>query len=271
MWAYASFVLATAFFWGTGEAVLNRRWPPKGTFRPDDLLASAYNRVVFYAALVLIIYVAGVGVGAVMIKIRKRGAAEKRPAPWRGPLAAAAVVAVNAGWFAVGAADGYELNVGVFKLDFQNAAWFFSYWAFWAIITAALALGLRWAALRGGGLGRTGKVAAAVGAAGFVAVAGAYHIREATRPVPRGPNIVLVVVDSWRADAFNARLTPRLHAYARENALVFERAWTNGTWTLPAMATMFTGQYRATHQMRNLRAADAAQDTTRWLSRPTAY
>ena len=71
-----------------------------------------------------------------------------------------------------------------------------------------------------------------------------------SRPA-RTPNIVLVVIDTARADHFSSYgyprpTTPHLDAFARE-AIRFERAYSVSCWTVPAHASMFTGLYPATH------------------------
>lgn len=61
------------------------------------------------------------------------------------------------------------------------------------------------------------------------------------------PNIVVFLADTFRADnlaAYGDRygLTPYLNAIARD-ARLFRRAWSVGTYTLPAHASMFSGVY----------------------------
>ncbi len=59
------------------------------------------------------------------------------------------------------------------------------------------------------------------------------------------PNVLVVVWDTVRADHLSAYgyerpTTPHLQAFA-EDAVVFERAVSDGMWTLPSHASMFTG------------------------------
>jgi arylsulfatase len=66
-----------------------------------------------------------------------------------------------------------------------------------------------------------------------------------------GPNILLLVVDALRSDhlschGFERETSPRLDAIAKEGIL-FENAWSQSSWTIPATATLFTGQYSYTH------------------------
>jgi arylsulfatase A-like enzyme len=72
------------------------------------------------------------------------------------------------------------------------------------------------------------------------------------RPPPP-PDVVLVVVDTLRADSLgfagHTRPTsPHLDQLAKE-ATWFSRAYSPSTWTLPATASLFTGQYPFQHRV----------------------
>gem|GEM_PF-1025569 len=79
---------------------------------------------------------------------------------------------------------------------------------------------------------------------------------ERLEPRPRqragqGPNVLLVVVDTLRADhldlyGYGRQTAPNLSARAAAG-VVFERAMSASSWTVPSMATLFTGQYAYTH------------------------
>jgi arylsulfatase A-like enzyme len=83
----------------------------------------------------------------------------------------------------------------------------------------------------------------------------------AGRPVPtvagaRAPDIVVIVLDTVRADhlgvyGYDRATTPRLDAWAA-GARVYEQAWTNAPWTLPAHASMFTGLPQRQHAARSV-------------------
>ena len=65
------------------------------------------------------------------------------------------------------------------------------------------------------------------------------------------PSLVLISVDTLRPDALgfagNARATsPNVDAIAREG-VIFRRATSAAGWTLPSMATIFTGRYPRDH------------------------
>jgi arylsulfatase A-like enzyme len=66
-----------------------------------------------------------------------------------------------------------------------------------------------------------------------------------------GKNILVLVVDALRTDrlscyGYERSTSPRLDAAAKEG-LLFENAWSQSSWTIPATATLFTGQYSYTH------------------------
>lgn len=83
-------------------------------------------------------------------------------------------------------------------------------------------------------------------------------------PEPPRPNVLLVVMDCLRADHVGAYgyprpTTPTLDRLASEG-IRFESAYSNGTWTKPAMATLFTGLYPSEHGL--LRDGSPASDLT---------
>ncbi|HEV8121193.1 MAG TPA: sulfatase [Candidatus Polarisedimenticolia bacterium] len=65
------------------------------------------------------------------------------------------------------------------------------------------------------------------------------------------PNILLIVIDTARADRFSwggatRVVAPRLEALAQE-ATVYTDAWSPAPWTVPAHASLFTGRYPSAH------------------------
>ena len=84
----------------------------------------------------------------------------------------------------------------------------------------------------------------ALAALGAIACSG-----EATEPRPR--NLLLVTVDTLRADAlgcygYERDTSPRIDEFARD-ALVFEDVQATSSWTLPSMASLMTGLYTTAH------------------------
>jgi arylsulfatase A-like enzyme len=67
----------------------------------------------------------------------------------------------------------------------------------------------------------------------------------------RGPNLLLVVLDTVRADRLSSYgyarpTTPELDAFAHD-AIRYERFWSTAPWTLPGHASLFTGAYPMRH------------------------
>jgi arylsulfatase A-like enzyme len=75
------------------------------------------------------------------------------------------------------------------------------------------------------------------------------------RPQPSPPNILLILVDTLRADRLgtygNTRgLTPFLDQLASQGTL-FEHAYSTTSWTSPAVASLFTSRYPSQHRIVN--------------------
>jgi uncharacterized sulfatase len=70
------------------------------------------------------------------------------------------------------------------------------------------------------------------------------------------PDILLLVLDTLRADRLSCygyprETTPHLDAFAEEGVL-FERAISPAQWTIPAHASLFTGEYPTTHMTHQI-------------------
>ncbi len=83
---------------------------------------------------------------------------------------------------------------------------------------------------------------------------------------PERPNVLLVSIDTLRADGLslygNPRPTsPRLDRWARRHAAVFEQTVAAASWTLPAHATMLTGVGAHRHGVNYDAAAPPALET----------
>jgi len=79
--------------------------------------------------------------------------------------------------------------------------------------------------------------------------------RGAARPAPRRPNVLLVVIDTLRADRLHCygarrRTSPHLDALASQGVL-FEGAYSAAPWTLPAVASLLTSTYPSRHGVRD--------------------
>lgn len=84
-------------------------------------------------------------------------------------------------------------------------------------------------------------------AAALLLLAGA-----ACERAPRRPDLILVVIDTWRWDALGANgspregITPRLDRLAAGGTR-FSRAFAASSWTMPSVASLFTGQLPSIH------------------------
>lgn len=69
--------------------------------------------------------------------------------------------------------------------------------------------------------------------------------------VAKGPDIVVIVLDTVRADrlgmyGYAGETTPRLDAWSAD-ARVYTQMWSDAAWTLPAHASLFTGKAPIAH------------------------
>ena len=81
------------------------------------------------------------------------------------------------------------------------------------------------------------------------------------------PDIVLVTVDTLRADRINARefadLAPNVQRFAGE-AVRFTHVWSVAPWTIPAMSSIFTGIHPSAHGARFCNDAAESLPISRW-------
>ena len=82
---------------------------------------------------------------------------------------------------------------------------------------------------------------------------GGQSAEEGAPPRDMRPNILLITVESIRADhvggyGYGRATTPSLDALAEEG-IVFENAYAVTSWTLPSHASIFTGLYPAAHRV----------------------
>jgi len=93
--------------------------------------------------------------------------------------------------------------------------------------------------------------------AGSVGFAAATDRPESDAPVTspsatgKGPNVILIVTDTLRADALGclggkSGQTPAVDAFARDGVL-FEQAHAQASWTRPSIATLLTSLYPSVH------------------------
>ena len=90
---------------------------------------------------------------------------------------------------------------------------------------------------------------------------------------PDFPNVIMIVLDTARADHFSfygypRATTPFLEQLAKES-VVFENAFSTAPWTLPSHASFFTGLYPSEHNCHyeNMRLAKSYQTLAEDLSK----
>ncbi len=95
-------------------------------------------------------------------------------------------------------------------------------------------------------------------------------------PVAGHPNVVMIVMDTTRADrlscyGYSRPTTPNVDRLAAEGTL-FERAMASAPWTMPSHATLFTGLYTAQHRAeRSHRRLDDQLTTLAEVLRERGY
>jgi len=101
----------------------------------------------------------------------------------------------------------------------------------------------------------------------IAATVGAFALRgEAGSAAPRRPNIVLIVIDTLRADHVgfigNPRgLTPAIDSLAA-GGVVFRRAYAQSSWTKPSIASLLTSRYQSDHGVIGFESQLAERETT---------
>jgi arylsulfatase A-like enzyme/uncharacterized membrane protein YbhN (UPF0104 family) len=88
---------------------------------------------------------------------------------------------------------------------------------------------------------------------------------QGTPPAGAG-NVLFLVVDTLRADhlplyGYRAGATPRLDSFAHD-AVRFEHAYANASWTRPSFATLLTGRYASSHGVMSKAASLPDEATT---------
>jgi len=97
-------------------------------------------------------------------------------------------------------------------------------------------------------------VVAVLVSSGLSAVAGSSHaMPEHVDGSAKGPNTILIIADTTRADhtgPYGAKnvSTPALDSLASDG-VVFERAFSQSSWTRPSIATILTSLYPASHKV----------------------
>jgi arylsulfatase A-like enzyme len=194
------------------------------------VIGARWRRVRGHEHAATLVAVLGGGTAAFMCEAVLRGMSPL--SPWRLP-AVAAIVFTTATIFVVGARRLRGVALPRFLAPIVGVVF----------LTAALG------AARGFDVGR--HVAPAVGA---------------QRATPERPNVVLLVIDTLRADhlgcyGYFRPTSPAIDAFARD-AVLFEHAYSQSSWTKPATASLLTSRYPSMHQMWREEGRLADSETT---------
>jgi uncharacterized protein (TIRG00374 family) len=91
--------------------------------------------------------------------------------------------------------------------------------------------------------------------------------------IARGENVLYIVVDTLRADhlpayGYSVGKTPNLDAFGKD-AVRFEHAYANASWTRPSFASLLTGRYASSHGVMSKSSSlpDAADTIAEVFSR----
>jgi arylsulfatase A-like enzyme len=119
-----------------------------------------------------------------------------------------------------------------------------------------------------------------VAIAAFVVIHGGLWLREklATRsltPAAGSPNVVVVVVDTLRADrmslyGYGRQTSPNIDSIARQG-VIFDNAIATASWTLPSHASLLTGRYPHEHKAETDAPLDAHYATLSEVMRDRGY
>jgi arylsulfatase A-like enzyme len=129
-----------------------------------------------------------------------------------------------------------------------------------AVVYLVIAGALRRSAERRGPVGATLRAAVATLVVGAlcsvvanVAVGGEAQPSAVPPSTAKGPNVILIIADTLRADYVSAYdtshvSTPAIDALAADG-VVFEKAFAQSSWTRPSIATILTGLYPGSHSV----------------------
>jgi arylsulfatase A-like enzyme len=218
---------------------------PIGFTLSAGLYAGFAGRVVFYGLVgAAASSVLTAAYAAAAFRPGRAGFAAVRAAVWA--TFAAVTVAANAAFFITYPIyKAYELRGGA-RLAVFGGAFAAGAVAFGGVYGVFRRAARRSPALRRGVRRVVMGVLIVAGATGAAVVVQG-KLAAALRPRPAGrPDVVLITLDAWRADACNAALTPRICDFARSYGVHYDHARAAGTWTLPSFAASFTGRYDVT-------------------------
>lgn len=102
---------------------------------------------------------------------------------------------------------------------------------------------------------------------------GISRLTRPAAPAESAPNVLFVMVDTWRADhtsflGYERETWPEIGRLAEESGVVFERAVSQAPWTKPSVGTMFTSLVPSRHGAISHMPVDSGR---RWVSLPNQH
>ncbi len=247
---------AIGYYWGLVETILIRRTFRSGFYFSKDFFSALNGRFVFYglAAVTLTL------LAALVLYWWRRARPERTRA-----------ISIRAGALTAAAALAFWANLSFLSLYLiyektELPAWTEAAYAAGFLIPAVITAAAVAAAIRLYVKYPTVRRAVSYAAYVLLTVAAmaalssavrAWH-RSHNRPMPRNlPDVVVITLDAWRADAFNPELTPALSDFARTNGVIFTNARAPSSWTLPSFSATLTGSYNIAN-VEGLRSGGAS-------------
>jgi len=263
---YAGAVLAAGFIYGFSEGILSLFAKPSGASPAANLALSLAHRCLFYTIATALVGALVWLAAAALAAIRKK----QGPSPARAAAAAmfACVLTSDIFWTVVALLNPKKIVLFGYKFNVWQPAGFAAVFLGPLIILLFLATFALYKVFgrikKPRGMMTAGGGAAAVG---WLILAALLVVQDVRKPAPAAdyPDVFLITLDAWRADAFGPRengttLTPNIDRFA-EDAYVFRQARSQSSWTLPSFATIFTSQYPAVHGAAALRPLGTSQPT----------
>ncbi len=248
---------AIGYYWGLVETVLVRGTFRSGIYFSRDFFSALNGRFVFYGLTALILTLSFALISYFWRRAR-RPRAPRHPVRTRA-LVATAAVALWANISFLFLYLAYEKtalpawNKAAYAAAFLGAALITA-----AAVTTATRLCAKYRIAR-----RTVFYASRflLGIALLATIWSAVQTwhKSRSRPVPVDlPDVVIITLDAWRADALNPEITPALSNFARTRGVVFTNARAPSSWTLPSFSATLTGSYNVANA-EGLRAGGSSR------------
>lgn len=251
------------FCWALAETLLIRHTFASGIYFSRSFLSALNGRFVFYGLVAVVL----TSLFALAFNFWQRAKRRNAPSPSaRGrALIATAAVAV---WANLSFLFLYFLYKNTCLPTWNKAAYVAASVIIPALITAAAAkafsrLYAKYKAWHGAVLFASYILLVAAVTGALSSSVYLWHKNRARPTSTDLPDVVVITLDAWRADAFNKTLTPKLYDFAQSDGLVFANARAPSSWTLPSFSAALTGSYNVAN-MEGLRSGGPSPGRRPW-------